>query len=154
VASEEIVVTAQKVEQRARDVPLSIVVLDRSFFENTRTASFEDAARLTPGLFVNESVGASYTNVAVRGIGSDALNSGVEPSVGVFVDGVYQARPAFLGADLFDVERVEVLRGPQGTLYGKNTDAGAINVMTRSPSSHFEADGRAFAGNFGAYDTQ
>lgn len=147
---DEVVVTAQKVEQRARDVPVSIAVLDRDFFQTTRTPTFEDAARMTPGLIVNESVGASYTNVAVRGIGSDALNSGVEPSVGVFVDGVYQARPAFLGADLFDVERVEVLRGPQGALYGKNTDAGAINVITRSPGSRLQADARAYAGSFGA----
>ncbi|WP_297506986.1 TonB-dependent receptor [uncultured Caulobacter sp.] len=150
----EVIVTAQKVEQKARDVPLSIVTFGQTYFQNTRTTTFEDLARATPGLMVNESVGASYTNVAIRGIGSDALNSGVEPSVGVFIDGVYQSRPASLAVDLTDVERVEVLRGPQGALYGKNTDAGAINIITRRPSSTFEADARAYVGNFGTTNVQ
>lgn len=150
----ELVVTAQKVEQRVQDVPLSIAVFNRAYFDNTRTVTFEDVARATPGLIVNESVGASYTNVSVRGIGSDALNPGVEPSVGVFVDGVYQARPAFLTADLFDVERVEVLRGPQGALYGKNTDAGAINVISRAPTDQFEGRGRLYVGDYNALNLQ
>lgn len=153
-AIDEIVVTAQKVEQRSIDVPISLLVFNRDFFSNTRTITFEDLGRLSPSLFVNESVGSSYTNVAIRGIGSDALNSGVEPSVGVFVDGVYQGRPAFLASDLADVERVEILRGPQGTLYGKNSSAGAINVLTRRPGERLEANGRAYYGNFSSVNLE
>lgn len=151
---DEVIVTAQKVRQRAVDVPASVAVFQRSYFENTRTSTFEELSRATPGLIVNESIGASYTAVAIRGIGSDALNNGVEPSVGVFIDGVYQARPAFLGADLADVERIEVLRGPQGTLYGKNTDAGAINLITRSSSRAYEASARLYVGNYDSLNLQ
>ena len=98
--------------------------------------SVADIAPTVPGLNVNsDSVGRAF--VSIRGIGT-ALQAGVQPGVGVFQDGVYAPQTSYINNPTLDIQRIEVLRGPQGTLYGKNTLGGAINIITRPPSETFE----------------
>ena len=88
--------------------------------------------------------------MTVRGISSNPNNPGVDPAVGVFVDGVYMSRPTTLNTNLYDLERIEVVRGPQGALYGKNTIAGAMNFITRLPTEDFQSDVDVGYGNYNA----
>ncbi len=145
-AGEEVVVTAQKRAQSVKDVPFSLSVFGARFFERTETATFQQLARYTPNLMIDDSVGDSYTAVRLRGLSSPPINQGIEPTVAMVVDGVYQARPQSLNTDLFDIERVEILRGPQGTLFGKNTTGGVINVITKGPTDTFEMNASGYAG--------
>jgi outer membrane receptor protein involved in Fe transport len=114
---EEIVVVAQKREQNIMDVPVAVFDLQQN----------------VPGLIVGRSQTATTSNFAIRGIGSTSNNFGVESSVGLYVDGVYRSRQSSMINELIDVYAAEVLRGPQGTLFGKNTASGAINIRTVAP---------------------
>jgi iron complex outermembrane receptor protein len=101
----------------------------------------KDVAALTPGLNISsDAVGRAF--LAIRGVGNTLIDT-VQPGVGIFIDGIYQPNTSYLNSPVVDVERIEVLRGPQGTLFGNNTLGGAINVVTRAPTDHFE--GRATA---------
>ncbi|KAA9134125.1 TonB-dependent receptor [Marinihelvus fidelis] len=131
---EEVIVTAQKREQPLRDVPISISVIDGQALENSGLLELEDLSAQVPGFTVTEA--AVSTLVFVRGLGS-GINPGFEQSVGMYVDGVYAGRGRQYRAAFLDVERVELLRGPQGTLFGKNTIAGAINITTARPQDEF-----------------
>ena len=134
VANENIIiVTAQKREQALQDVPIAITAFQGEFLENTTSDNLQDLGNFTPNLSLSPGLGNSQTSVFIRGIGSPGNSLGIEPSVGVFIDDVYQARLFGITTDLIDIERVEVLRGPQGTLYGRNTSAGAINIFTEAP---------------------
>ena len=133
---EEIVVTSKvRGEQNVMDVPVAITAITGAQIEASGIKDMFDLQQNVPGLIVSHSQTATTSNFSVRGIGSTSNNFGVESSVGLYVDGVYRSRQSSLINELVDVETVEVLRGPQGTLFGKNTAAGAINVHSVKPST-------------------
>lgn len=149
---EQLYVTATKREESLQDVPISMAALDASFLENSGTTKFGQLQQYVPNLRINPITDTRGTIIRIRGIGSVGNNSGIDPSVGVFIDGVYQGRAGMSVGDLLDVERVEVLRGPQGTLYGKNTAAGLIHVISKRPSYEPEATFEGVFGNFANYE--
>ncbi|GAB7552083.1 TonB-dependent receptor [Novosphingobium sp. 11B] len=137
----EIVVTARKRAETLLDVPVAVTAVSGDALARRNINSVREAAVLTPGLNIS-SDGAGRAFVSIRGVGVTLVQS-VQPGVGLFVDGIYRPNTAYLNNPLLDVERIEVLRGPQGTLYGKNTLGGAINVITRQPGNDFETRGQA-----------
>ncbi len=132
---EEITVVAQKREQNIMDVPVAITAVTGAQIEASGIKDMIDLQQNVPGLIVGGSQTTTTSNFSIRGIGSTSNNFGVESSVGLYVDGVYRSRQSSLINELVDVEAVEVLRGPQGTLFGKNTAAGAIQVRTVAPNT-------------------
>lgn len=148
---EEIVVTAQRREESAQDIPVALSVLGAQEIERLGVASIENVAPRVPSFYFG-SFGALRPQLYIRGIGTRSFDPGSESSVGVFTDEVYLGRATGSFGALKDIERVEVLRGPQGTLYGRNTIGGAINVITKRPTPEFEAQAEAGIGNYGAYD--
>ncbi|MEM6818363.1 MAG: TonB-dependent receptor [Pseudomonadota bacterium] len=147
---EEIVVTAAKREQTLQEVPISVSVTDADTVEKAVILDVIDLQTVVPSLRVSQLQSTGNTNFLIRGFGNGANNPGIEPSVGVFIDGVYRSRSASALSDLPNLERIEVLRGPQSTLFGKNASAGVISVVTQAPQ--FEAGGsvEVLAGNFGS----
>lgn len=139
---EVIHVTARRREENVQDVPISISVLTRDQLERTGTYSTEQLTKIQPSIQLISS-NPRNTAVTIRGLGTviGLTNDGLEPGVGIYVDEVYYARPGSAVVDLLDIERVEVLRGPQGTLFGKNTTAGALSLSTGAPT--FTPQGRA-----------
>lgn len=134
-----ILVTAQRREQSQVDVPISLTVLDGDFLAERNIFDVEDLSFVTPGFIYEDSLIASGARARIRGIGSPTFTSGVETSVSVVIDGVVTGPSGSGLASLFDVEQVEVLRGPQGTLFGKNATAGVVNVASRGATDEFEA---------------
>jgi outer membrane receptor protein involved in Fe transport len=130
---EEIVVTATKREQTLQEVPIAVSVVDAETLEQAQIIDIKDLQATVPSLRVTQLQTTGNTNFLIRGFGNGANNPGIEPSVGVFIDGVYRSRSAAALVDLPNVERIEVLRGPQSTLFGKNASAGVINVITAAP---------------------
>ncbi len=135
---EEILVTASRRVERLQEVAMSVSAFGSDFLLNTGVNQLTDIGEYTPNLKITPSTDSNGTSFRIRGIGSLGTNSGIDPSVGMFVDGIYQGRAGMSISDLIDVERIEVLRGPQGTLYGKNTAAGAISIITKQPTTDFE----------------
>ena len=133
LAIEEVIVTANRRAENIQEVAMSVTAFSEQFFEDTGLTDFSKIDQYTPSLRITPGADSRSTSIRIRGIGSVGSNSGIDPSVGLFIDGVYQGRAGMSIADLVDIERVEVLRGPQGTLYGKNTAAGAISIITRKP---------------------
>src|SRR5882672_8184297 len=135
---EAIIVTARLRPEDAQDVPISLSVVNSATLEKTYTNNIAQLTSLVPSLnYVSPN--PRNTAFTIRGLGSSVVavsqsNDGLEPGVGFYVDQVYHGRPATAAFDFVDLDRVEVLRGPQGTLFGKNTTAGAINVVTTAPS--------------------
>jgi len=148
-APPEIVVTAQKREERLQDVPVSVTVLGEETLAAARIDSGTEIARQTPNLRVSVLGDESQPKFAMRGISTSEFNLNAISSTGVFFDEVYVGASYLGGAQIFDVERVEVLRGPQGTLFGKNTTAGAVNFLSHRPT--FANEGWVSAG-YGEYD--
>lgn len=146
---EEIVVTAQKRAQDIMEVPVAVSAVTGEQIEEAGIKDVFDLQQNVAGLIIGQSQTATTTNFSIRGIGSTANNFGVESSVGLYVDGVYRSRQSSMINDLVDVEAVEVLRGPQGTLFGKNTPAGAIQIRTVAPSSERDAFVDVTAGDRG-----
>lgn len=136
---EEILVTASRRVESLQEVPMSVSAFSEDFFIDSGVTSLNALEQYTPNLRITTATDSRSTSIRIRGIGSVGSNSGVDPSVGLFIDGVYQGRSGMSISDLVDVKRVEVLRGPQGTLYGKNTSAGAISVITNLPTADFES---------------
>ena len=136
---EEILVTASRRVESLQEVPMSVSAFSEDFFIDSGVTSLNALEQYTPNLRITTATDSRSTSIRIRGIGSVGSNSGVDPSVGLFIDGVYQGRSGMSISDLVDVKRVEVLRGPQGTLYGKNTSAGAISVITNLPTVDFES---------------
>ena len=132
---EEVVVTAQKREQSLQDVPISVSVTSGEKLDAMSINSLEELSATLPNVTIAEN--ATQDSVTVRAIGSGA-NHGFEQSVGTFIDGVYFGRGRSTRSPFLDVERVEILKGPQGVLFGKNTIAGALNITTRNPTDEFE----------------
>ena len=143
-----IVVMATKREQTLQDVPVAVSVVENETIERAQVIDLLDLQTLVPSLRISQQQTAGTTNFFVRGFGNGADNPGIEPSVGVFIDGVYRSWSAAAISDLVDIERVEVLRGPQSTLFGKNASAGVISVVTQEPQFDFEAKAEATFGNF------
>lgn len=133
---EEVVVTAQKRAQSLQDVPVAVSVMGGEKIDKMGVANLEELSAFAPNVQINEA--ATQQTVFIRGIGSGA-NHGFEQSVGTFIDGVYFGRGRSTRSPFLDIERVEVLKGPQGVLFGKNTIAGALNISTRKPTDEFEA---------------
>ena len=143
--SDVIVVTARKREETLLDVPVALTAVSGDTLEQRGINSVREAAALSPGLNIT-SDGTGRAFVSIRGVGVTLVQS-VQPGVGLFIDGIYRPSTAYLNNPLLDVERIEVLRGPQGTLYGKNTLGGAINVVSRKPGNELEVRGLASYAN-------
>lgn len=144
----DIVVTAQRRSESLQDVPISITALSGKTLNDAGIQDTERLSTLTPGLLVQRSV---VGKISIRGVGNENYTIAGDPGVAVHSDGVYVARAAAGLFDLFDVERVEVLRGPQGTLYGRNATGGVINVLPNRPSDKFEGRIAGEYGNYNAY---
>lgn len=133
--SEGVVVTARRIEEQAQEVPIPLSVVSGQDLERSGSFNVNRLKELIPTVQFY-STNPRNSSVQIRGLGAPfgLTNDGIEPGVGLYIDGVFYARPASATLDFLDVDRIEVLRGPQGTLFGKNTTAGAINVTTRKPS--------------------
>jgi len=149
-ADDAIIVTATKREATLQEVPVAVSVTMGETIERAQIRDLKDLSSVVPSLRVNTLQSSANTNFIIRGFGNGANNAGIEPSVGLFVDGVYRSRSAAMIADLPDVQRVEVLRGPQSTLFGKNASAGIISIRTRKPQFDFGGSLEASYGNFNA----
>jgi outer membrane receptor protein involved in Fe transport len=148
--SEPIVVTATLREADVQDIPIAVTAVAPETLERQGIADIKSLSSVTPSFNIQSSQTETQgTSIKIRGVGTTGNNTGLESSVGVFIDGVYQSRPGVALGDLVDLERLEVLRGPQGTLFGRNTSAGALNITTRRPSlSKFEGFANASYGNY------
>lgn len=146
----EIIVTATKREQTLQDVPVAVTVTTADTIEKGQIRDLRDLQTVVPSLQVGQRQSSAQTNFFIRGFGNGANNPGIEPSVGVFVDNVYRSRTAAQIMDLPDVQRIEVLRGPQSTLFGKNASAGVISITTRTPSFDFGGAAELTYGNYNA----
>ena len=144
-------VTAQKREERLQDVPIAVTSLPQQLIQDTGVRDIKDMQVLTPGLTVTSTTSEASTTARIRGVGTVGDNAGLESSVGVVIDGVYRPRNSVGFGDLGELERIEVLKGPQGTLLGKNTSAGVINIVTKRPGYNQELSGEITAGNYGAF---
>lgn len=143
-----IVITASKREQTLQDTPISVSVTTAETLERAEIRDLIDLQTVTPSLRVSQLQSSANTTFIIRGFGNGANNFGIEPSVGVFIDGVYRSRSAGQISDLANVARIEVLRGPQSTLFGKNASAGVISVVTQAPQFEFGGSLSATYGNF------
>lgn len=135
---DEIVVTAKKREANLQDVPISVGVVDADTLDKAQFSDFREISRLSPSVNFQGGFTPSATNFNIRGVGSYAITGGVQPSVSLNIDGVPLARAGEFITDLADIERIEVLRGPQGTLFGRNSTGGAINITRKRPTEEFE----------------
>lgn len=145
-----VTVTATKREQTLQEVPVAVSVVDESVIADAEVQDLGDLQSLVPSLRVGQLQSSANTNFVIRGFGNGANNAGIEPSVGVFIDGVYRSRSAAQIADLPNLQRVEVLRGPQSTLFGKNASAGVISIVTQAPQFEQSGSVEASVGNFNA----
>ena len=147
---ETIVVTATKREQTLQDVPVAVSVTTAQAVERANVRDLIDLQSIVPTLRVGQLQSSANTNFIIRGFGNGANNAGIESSVGVFIDGVYRSRSASAISDLPNLQRIEVLRGPQSTLFGKNASAGVISIVTRQPQFEWFGNGEISFGNYNA----
>ena len=147
-----IVVTAQKREETAQSVPISISAFSGETLEQGQLTTLTDLAQVTPGLAFN-TFQPGQPEISIRGVGTKEDGAGASDSTLVMVDGVYIAARSASNVDIFDLERVEVLRGPQGTLFGKNSIGGVINYITRKPDDEFRVRVRQTVGKYDQFDT-
>ncbi len=147
---DEVVVTARRREENIQDVPIPVTALSGSELDNRSAEDLRDLTRLTPNLdFQGSATASNSAQVFLRGIGQINWSPVQDPKIGVYVDGVYLARPQGAVFDFLDIDRVEVLRGPQGTLFGRNTTAGLIHVVSKRPEEEFDYSVNAGVGNRG-----
>ena len=145
-----IIVTASKRETTLQETPIAVSVTSAAQIEEAQVRDLLDLQTLVPSLRVGQLQTSANTNFIIRGFGNGANNAGIEPSVGIFIDGVYRSRSAAAISDLPNLQRVEVLRGPQSTLFGKNASAGIISIVTRKPQFQFGGSAELSYGNFNA----
>ena len=143
-----IVVTAQSRQQELQDVPIALQVVDQQLLDDVAADNLGDIDAFVPGLVV-DAAQPTQPSFRLRGAETSDFGIGTDPAVGVFVDGVYGGRGGGVLLPFVDVERIEVLKGPQGTLFGRNTAAGAISLVTRRPQNELEARLRLRLGNYG-----
>jgi len=146
---DKVVVTAQKRRQNVEDVPIAITVVDRETIEKGRGRTLSDLQQLVPNFSMDR---AGTATITIRGVGGGGRNIGFDTRAGVYLDGVYLGQSQALNMPLFDIAQVEVLRGPQGHLFGRNTVSGAVNITTEAPSPVFDSKLRAVAGNRDTYE--
>jgi iron complex outermembrane recepter protein len=144
----EVVITAQKREQNLQEVPIAVIALSTQQLQDAGVTDLKNMTALTPGLTVTSTTSENSTTARIRGIGTVGDNVGLESSVGVVIDGVYRPRNGVGFGNLGEIDRIEVLEGPQGELFGKNNDAGVINIVSKRPSSTFGVTGEITGGNF------
>lgn len=147
---DEIIVTAQKRAQSIIDVPIAMTALNADQLDKARAKSLVDMQQLVPN-FTFDSVNG-FDNISIRGVGGGGRNIGFDSRSGLYIDGVYIGQAAALAQPLFDIERVEVLRGPQGHLFGRNTVSGAVSLVTRPPSENTGGSLKAVVGNEATYE--
>ena len=150
-AVEEIIVTATKVEKTLQEVPVSVSVVTADTVEKANILDIFDLKAVVPSLDTRQYQSSVNSTFFIRGFGNGANNPGIEPSVAVFIDGVYRSRIQSQISDLPMIERIEVLRGPQSSLFGKNASAGVVNIVTKKPS--FEKSGMVSVG-FGNFNSK
>lgn len=152
---EEIVVTATRREQSLQDVPIAVSVFSGEILENSGVDDIQELMNLSPSFQASTNVSETQGLVIrIRGIGTQGNNPAFESAVGIFIDGVYRARAGIALAEMLDIERIEVLRGPQGTLFGRNTSAGALNIITRAPTFERETNFQASYGNIDEFEAK
>jgi len=150
---EQTIVTASKTGERdVQTTPMAVSVLAGPELQRQEAHNLGDIVHDAPSVTFSQN--SDFAQLTIRGIGSNVVFAGSDPSSAVYVDGVYLSRPVMVGGDFLDLERVEVLRGPQGTLYGRNAVGGAINMITRSPTDKLDASARFVAGNLGTLRTE
>ncbi len=150
---ESVTVSARRVTENVQSVPIPIAVLSGSSLENAGQFRIENLNERLPSTNVQFG-NPRQTSIAVRGLGNNPANDALESSVGVFLDNVYLGRPGMANTDLIDIEQVALLRGPQGTLFGKNTTAGVLNLQTRLPTFQPEYKLETSGGNYGYYQVR
>jgi iron complex outermembrane recepter protein len=155
---EEVIVTAQRRAENVQDVPISVSVVTGDRLDIRAVSQVAQVADFTPNVYIDPTTPFSGSNSVlgayVRGIGQSDFAFNLEPGVGVYVDDVYLARSIGANVDLLDVERIEVLKGPQGTLFGRNTIGGAIHVITRRPSEEFRSRAEVTLGRYERVDVR
>jgi iron complex outermembrane recepter protein len=144
----EIIVTAQKRQQNIQDVPISVIALSAQELKDGGVTDIKSLQALTPALTVTSTTSENVTTARIRGIGTVGDNPGLESSVGIVIDGVYRPRNGVGFGDLGEIQQIEILEGPQGELFGKNNDAGVINIVTKRPSTTFGVTGEITGGNY------
>ncbi len=150
-SGDDIIVTASKRETTLQDTPIAVSVTSAETIRQAQVRDLLDIQTLVPSLRIDQLQSSANTNFVIRGFGNGANNAGIEPSVGVFIDGVYRSRSAAQIGDLPNLRRVEVLRGPQSTLFGKNASSGIISVVTAEPSFTFGGGVEGSYGNYNAF---
>ena len=150
---EEVIVTAQKRAESLQDVPVSVSAISGDLVREGLISGMSDVAQQTPNFSMSQ-FNIGEPQYFIRGVGNSLDSAGSDPAVATFIDEVYIGRPAGGSTDLYDLERIEVLRGPQGTLFGKNVVGGAISLFTRRPSQDFEANVSATAGDYELWAVQ
>ena len=148
-AIEEVLVTAEKRAGTVQETSIAITAYGSDELDLRGIEELEDLQFSAPNLVISHNSQSPVTYAYIRGIGSDQLVAGFDPGVAYHVDGIYVGQPSAMPGDMWDLERVEVLRGPQGTLYGRNTTGGSINVITREPSAEPDANLDVTIGNYG-----
>jgi iron complex outermembrane receptor protein len=147
---EKVVVTARKISEDLQQVPIAVTAITAEQIERSHATRIEDVVRSPNGVFDNAIYGPTIASFFIRGLGSQELDMSFEPAVAVVLDGVFIGKMHASMIDSFDLESIEILRGPQGTLFGKNTIGGVINVRTRRPSGDYGFAATARIGNHGA----
>ena len=150
----DIVVTAMKREERLQDVGATIQALSAEGIRNARVAEIKDLATQVPNVDIKETVPGALPTVTIRGIGLDDFSTVSSPAAGIYVDDIPLASPGLMSGNFFDLGRIEILKGPQGTLYGRNTTAGAVNIVSATPGDAFAAFAKASYGNFDSFDAE
>jgi iron complex outermembrane receptor protein len=145
----DIIVTAQRREQNVLDVGIAVQTLSQSDLSERRIEQLRDLNAALPNVSIKEQIPGAIPVIAIRGVGLDDFSSTNNPAAGIYIDEVPLSSLALMSFDFYDLQRVEVVRGPQGTLYGRNTTAGAINVLSARPADHFEA---RLAGGYGSFE--
>lgn len=152
---DEVITTAQRRAQSTQDVPVAVTVLNAADLEIKQISETTDLQNFVPNLNIGTNTGtANAARIFLRGIGEDESRGAVEPAIGTYIDGVYIGRLVGSLLDLVDLEQVEVLRGPQGTLYGRNSNGGAIKITSVKPQQENAASTRFTFGNFGRFDVR
>jgi iron complex outermembrane receptor protein len=149
---QEVVVTAQRRSELSRDVPISITSLSAETLEHNGTEQLGDIAKLTPGLRFDAA--GSFFQPTIRGVGTAVTTSGGGPNVGIYTDGFFSSNPEVADFQLMKVQNIQVLKGPQGTLFGRNTTGGAILLTTADPSTKPDGELKVSYGSFNATKVQ
>ncbi len=151
---QDIIVTARKVSEQLQTTPIAVTAIDAEGLERKQIQQIFDLQRSTPNLTIGGggNLSSSGVSLALRGQAQNSNNSASDAAVGIYIDGVYYGRPTSQNVNLFDVASAEILRGPQGTLFGRNTTGGAMNITTKQPTGEFEGYAKAGIGNFDNYE--